>query len=170
MANSNTRTERKGATEKEEVPDRLSCDVALDPYTSHGHDGLLRDGEILNDETVDVLVKQALVEAEAGCDIIAPSEHDGRPGRRHSPCARRGRAYRVADHGRTGGQIRFRLLRTVSRCRRLVCGARRRQAHLPDGSGGTPTRHCARSRWTSPRAPTSSWSSPECRTLMCCGW
>jgi porphobilinogen synthase len=57
------------------------CDVALDPYTSHGHDGLLRDGVILNDETVEVLVKQALVEAEAGCDIIAPSDMmDGRVG------------------------------------------------------------------------------------------
>jgi porphobilinogen synthase len=67
---------------KQEVPDvGLLCDVALDPYTSHGHDGLLRDGEILNDETVEVLVKQALVEAEAGCDIIAPSDMmDGRVG------------------------------------------------------------------------------------------
>ena len=57
------------------------CDVALDPYTSHGHDGLLRSGEIVNDETVAVLVRQALVEAEAGCDIIAPSDMmDGRIG------------------------------------------------------------------------------------------
>jgi len=57
------------------------CDVALDPYTSHGHDGLMRDGVILNDETVAVLVQQALVEAEAGCDIIAPSDMmDGRVG------------------------------------------------------------------------------------------
>ena len=57
------------------------CDVALDPYTSHGHDGLMRDGVILNDETVAVLVKQALVQAEAGCDIIAPSDMmDGRVG------------------------------------------------------------------------------------------
>jgi porphobilinogen synthase len=57
------------------------CDVALDPYTSHGHDGLLRDGEIVNDATVEVLVKQALVQAEAGCDIIAPSDMmDGRIG------------------------------------------------------------------------------------------
>src|SRR6201999_3869856 len=54
---------------------------ALDPYTSHGHDGLMRDGIILNDETVEVLVRQALVEAEAGCDIIAPSDMmDGRVG------------------------------------------------------------------------------------------
>jgi porphobilinogen synthase len=67
---------------KKAVPDvGLLCDVALDPYTSHGHDGLLRDGEIINDETVEVLVKQALVEAEAGCDIIAPSDMmDGRVG------------------------------------------------------------------------------------------
>jgi porphobilinogen synthase len=57
------------------------CDVALDPYTSHGHDGLLRDNVILNDETVAVLTDQARVQAEAGCDIIAPSDMmDGRVG------------------------------------------------------------------------------------------
>jgi porphobilinogen synthase len=67
---------------KKEVPEvGVLCDVALDPYTSHGHDGLLRDGEILNDETVEVLVQQALVQGEAGCDIIAPSDMmDGRVG------------------------------------------------------------------------------------------
>jgi porphobilinogen synthase len=67
---------------KEEVPEiGVLCDVALDPYTSHGHDGLLRDGIILNDETVAVLVRQALIQAEAGCDIIAPSDMmDGRVG------------------------------------------------------------------------------------------
>jgi porphobilinogen synthase len=65
---------------KKAVPEiGLLADVALDPFTSHGHDGLLRDGVILNDETVAVLVKQALVQAEAGCDIIAPSDMmDGR--------------------------------------------------------------------------------------------
>jgi porphobilinogen synthase len=67
---------------KKETPDvGVLCDVALDPYTSHGHDGLLRNGEILNDETVAVLVRQAIVQAEAGCDIIAPSDMmDGRIG------------------------------------------------------------------------------------------
>jgi porphobilinogen synthase len=67
---------------KKEVPDiGILCDVALDPYTSHGHDGLIRDGVILNDESVAVLVRQALVQAEAGCDIIAPSDMmDGRVG------------------------------------------------------------------------------------------
>jgi porphobilinogen synthase len=67
---------------KAEVPQiGILCDVALDPYTSHGHDGLLRDGIIVNDETVEVLVQQALVEAEAGADIVAPSDMmDGRVG------------------------------------------------------------------------------------------
>ena len=59
----------------------IICDVALDPYTSHGHDGLLRDGKILNDETVDVLCRQAVVLAGAGCPIVAPSDMmDGRVG------------------------------------------------------------------------------------------
>lgn len=65
---------------KKEFPEiGVLCDVALDPFTSHGHDGLISDGKILNDETVAVLVRQALVQAEAGCDIIAPSDMmDGR--------------------------------------------------------------------------------------------
>ena len=57
----------------------IVCDVALDPFTDHGHDGLLHDGKILNDETVDVLCQQAVHQANAGCDIIAPSDMmDGR--------------------------------------------------------------------------------------------
>ena len=57
------------------------CDVALDPYNRDGHDGLVRDGRILNDETVAVLCDQARVQAEAGCDVIAPSDMmDGRVG------------------------------------------------------------------------------------------
>jgi len=57
------------------------CDVALDPYTSHGHDGVLRDGIVHNDTTVEILVQQSLVQVEAGCDIIAPSDMmDGRIG------------------------------------------------------------------------------------------
>jgi porphobilinogen synthase len=67
---------------KQEVPGiGILCDVALDPYTSHGHDGLIRGEEIVNDETVEVLVQQALIEADAGADIIAPSDMmDGRVG------------------------------------------------------------------------------------------
>ncbi len=59
----------------------IILDVALDPYTSHGHDGLVRDGVILNDETVAVLIKQSMVQVEAGADILAPSDMmDGRIG------------------------------------------------------------------------------------------
>ena len=57
------------------------CDVALDPYTSHGQDGLVRDGYVVNDETLDLLCQQAIVQAQAGCDVIAPSDMmDGRIG------------------------------------------------------------------------------------------
>jgi len=60
----------------------IMCDVALDPYTSHGHDGLLSKGKVLNDETVDILIKQSLLQAEMGCDVIAPSDMmDGRIGK-----------------------------------------------------------------------------------------
>ena len=67
---------------KKAVPEvGIMTDVALDPYTSHGHDGLLKDGAILNDETVAILVEQSLIQAEAGTDIIAPSDMmDGRVG------------------------------------------------------------------------------------------
>jgi len=67
---------------KQAVPEiGVMCDVALDPYTSHGHDGLLDEGRILNDETVDILCRQALMQAEAGCDILGPSDMmDGRIG------------------------------------------------------------------------------------------
>lgn len=94
-----TPPERKSADGKEAInPDNLMCratravkslglnlgvvcDVALDPYTTHGHDGLLIDGRIPNDETTEILCQQAVVQAEAGCDIIAPSDMmDGRIG------------------------------------------------------------------------------------------
>jgi porphobilinogen synthase len=59
----------------------IVLDVALDPYTSHGHDGLMRGAEIANDETIEALVRQSLVQAEAGADILAPSDMmDGRVG------------------------------------------------------------------------------------------
>lgn len=66
---------------KDAVGDQIGviCDVALDPYNSDGHDGLVEDGEILNDETVEMLCRQAVVQARAGCDIVAPSDMmDGR--------------------------------------------------------------------------------------------
>ena len=60
----------------------IMCDVALDPYTSHGHDGLLKSDYVLNDETIDVLINQSLLQAEMGCDVLAPSDMmDGRVGK-----------------------------------------------------------------------------------------
>jgi porphobilinogen synthase len=59
----------------------VMCDVALDPFTTHGHDGVVRGGDVANDETVALLARQAVVQAEAGCDVIAPSDMmDGRVG------------------------------------------------------------------------------------------
>jgi porphobilinogen synthase len=58
------------------------CDVALDPYTSHGHDGLLKSEYVLNDETIKILIDQSILQAEMGCDVIAPSDMmDGRIGK-----------------------------------------------------------------------------------------
>ena len=60
----------------------IMCDVALDPYTSHGHDGLIKSNTILNDETIEVLINQSLLQAEMGCDVLAPSDMmDGRIGK-----------------------------------------------------------------------------------------
>ena len=60
----------------------IMCDVALDPYTSHGHDGVLKKNYVLNDETINILMKQALLQAQMGCDVIAPSDMmDGRIGK-----------------------------------------------------------------------------------------
>ena len=60
----------------------IMCDVALDPYTSHGHDGIVKSGYVENDKTIEILTKQALLQAEMGCDVIAPSDMmDGRVGK-----------------------------------------------------------------------------------------
>ena len=59
----------------------IMCDVALDPYTSHGHDGIIKKNKILNDESVELLVNQSIIQAKMGCDVIAPSDMmDGRIG------------------------------------------------------------------------------------------
>ena len=67
---------------KRQVPDLgVLCDVALDPYTTHGHDGILVEGQVTNDKTIEALVRQSLAQARAGCDVIAPSDMmDGRIG------------------------------------------------------------------------------------------
>jgi len=60
----------------------IMCDVALDPYTSHGHDGLLHNNYVLNDKTIEILIDQSLLQAQMGCDVLAPSDMmDGRIGK-----------------------------------------------------------------------------------------
>ena len=128
------------------------CDVALDPYTSHGHDGLLVDGEVDNDRTVEVLVRQALNQAEAGCDILAPSDMmDGRIG------AIRRRWRRTASPTRSSSPMPRNMPRrstgrsatrwALARCSAATSGPIR-------WIRPTPRRRCARSAGTSPRAPT----------------
>src|SRR3989440_6613248 len=79
---------RAVAAVKKALPELgVLCDVALDPFTSHGHDGVIRDGYVVNDETVAILQRQAVIQAKAGGDIIAPSDMMvGRAGAvRHAP-------------------------------------------------------------------------------------
>jgi porphobilinogen synthase len=73
---------RATAALKRQVPGiGVMCDVALDPFTDHGHDGLVRDSYVVNDETVELLIRQSLAQARAGCDMLAPSDMmDGRIG------------------------------------------------------------------------------------------
>jgi porphobilinogen synthase len=69
----------------------VMCDVALDPYTSHGHDGILKNNNIDNDSTIEVLIKQSILQAEVGCDIVAPSDMmDGRIGKIRKALDRKG--------------------------------------------------------------------------------
>ena len=110
----------------------LLTDVALDPYTSHGHDGLLRNGVVLNDETVGILVRQADAAGAGRGRHRRALRHDGRPRRRDPGRARRSRADRRADHG-LHGKVRIRLLRAVPRGDRFLLHAQGRQAHLPNG-------------------------------------
>ncbi len=95
-------------------------DIALDPYNANGHDGLVRDGIILNDETIEALVRMALAQAEAGADILGPSDMmDGRIGALRT--ALECRAPRRGDPVLCG-QIRFVLLRAVPGTRSARAG------------------------------------------------
>ena len=130
-------------------------DVALDPYTPHGQDGLMDEaGYIVNDETVDVLVRQALSHADAGADIVAPSDMmDGRIGAIRE-------ALEAADHRHTPhhelrGEVRLELLRPVPRRRRRQRRPRQRRTRSSiRWTRRTATRRCTRSPPTCRRAPT----------------
>ena len=131
-----------------EVPGlTLVTDVCLCEYTSHGHCGVLRDGEVENDETLELLARTAVSHVEAGADVVAPSDMmDGRVG-----------AIREALPGRPDrllrGEVRLGLLRPVPRGGG-VGAVVRRPPRLSDGSRRTCARRCASARSTSRRAPT----------------
>ena len=127
-------------------------DVCLCEYTSHGHCGVVRDGEVDNDVTVELLAKTAISHADAGADAVAPSDMmDGRVGAIRSQLDEEGHSER-ADH-RLQRQVRLGLLRPVPRRRRVDPGVRR-PPRLPDGPGQR-RRGGARGRSsTSRRAPT----------------
>ena len=122
---------------KDAVGDSLGviCDVALDPYSSHGHDGIVINGDVANDRTVEVLRKQAVVQADAGCDIIAPSDMmDGRIGAIRGR-ARVGEPPQRSDHV-VRGKICQCFLWPVPRCRGIKWQfGRSQQENLPAVSG-----------------------------------
>ena len=119
---------------KARVPELLVItDVALDPYSSDGHDGVVIDGRIDNDETLPLLAGMALTQAEAGADIVAPSDMmDGRVGVIRERPRRRG--LHRDRHRRLLRQVRLGVLRALPRRPRLRAQGRR-QEDLPDGSG-----------------------------------
>ena len=122
---------------KSQFGDRIGviCDVALDPYTTHGQDGLVRDGYVVNDETIEVLCQQALVQAQAGCDVIAPSDMmDGRVGAIRQALDETSLNTCPRSWPTRPSTLGF--LRSVSRCRRVGSQSRYgRQAHLSNGPG-----------------------------------
>ena len=136
---------------KDALPDLgVITDVALDPFTTHGQDGLIdASGYVLNDDTLEVLTRQALSHAAAGADVVAPSDMmDGRIGAIRAALEVRGPQQH--QDSRLLRQICLELLRALSRCasaRRPTSG--RQQDSLPNGSRPIATRRCARWRWIS---------------------
>ena len=119
---------------KEAHPDlAVITDVCLCEYTSHGHCGVVRDGEVDNDITVELLAKTAISHAEAGADAVAPSDMmDGRVGSIRFQLDEEGHSGR--PDRRLQRQVRLRLLRALPRRRRVDAGVRR-PPRLPDGPG-----------------------------------
>ncbi len=136
-------------------------DVALDPYSSDGHDGVVIDGVIDNDQTLPLLAQMAVAQADAGADVVAPSDMmDGRVGAIR-------RALDAAGHSQVAicsyaVKYALRLLRAVSRGARLHprSGDKRPTRWTRPTTGNA----CARSSSTRPKAPIGYWSNRGCRT------
>jgi porphobilinogen synthase len=151
---------------KAAVPDlAIMTDIALDPYNANGHDGIVRDGIIVNDETVEALVKMALAQAEAGADILGPSDMmDGRIGAMRTALEPRGtRTSRSCPMPRNSP----RPLRPVPRRGGRLGRAQGRQEDLPDGPR-QPDEALRCVERDLPKAPTWSWSSPAMPYLDIC--
>ena len=145
---------RAVAALKQALPDLgVLCDVALDPFTSHGHDGVIRDGYVANDETVAILQRQAIVQAEAGCDIIAPSDMmDGRVGAVRRALDEAGfDRVRIMSYAAKYASCFFAPFRDAIGSASSLGSADKRTYQMDPA---TATRRCARSHSTSPRAPT----------------
>ena len=129
------------------------CDVALDPFNSDGHDGIVRDGYVLNDESLEALVKQAIVQTEAGADIQAPSDMmDGRIGAIRKALDAKGFIHaQIMSYAAKYASAFYDPFRDAIGSSGALQG---RQEDLPDGLRPTPTRRCARSASTSRKAPT----------------
>ena len=144
----------------------VMCDVALDPYTDHGHDGVIRDGRIHNEATIERLVEQGLMQARAGCDILAPSDMmDGRCGALRQALEADGLTdVMIMSYAASSPRPSTARIGTRSALERSAPAARPRTRRATRWTRRTARRPCARSRSTSPRAPTWSWSSRDCRT------
>ena len=140
----------------------LITDVCLCEYTSHGHCGVVVDGEVDNDQSLELLARTAVSHAEAGADVVAPSDMmDGRVGAirealdddgfETTPILAYSAKYASAFYGP---------FREAADSRAVV----RRPARRTRWIRPTSARRCASASSTSPRAPTRSWSSPRCRT------
>ena len=142
-------------------------DVALDPYTSHGHDGLMIGDEIANDETIAALVKQSLVQADAGADILAPSDMmDGRIGAIRAALETSGyKNTQIMSYAAKYASAFYGPFRDAVGSSGFLKGDKRTYQMDP---ANTRRSACAKSRSTSPKAPTWSWSNPACPISTSC--
>ena len=140
----------------------MLCDVALDPFTSHGHDGVIRDGYVANDETVEILCRQAIVQAEAGCDIIAPSDMmDGRVGAVRRALDEAGFDHvRIMSYAAKYASCFYGPFRDAIGSKTALGSADKRTYQMDPANGDEALREVALDLR---RAPTWSWSSPACR-------
>ena len=140
----------------------VMTDVCLDEYTSHGHCGVIRDGDVDNDATLPLLARVAVSHARAGADVVAPSDMMD------------GRVAAIRRELDAGGFPGVAILAYAAKAASAFYGPFREAAdsapkfgdrrELPDGRREPPRGACARSRSTSRRAPTPSWSSPPSPT------